>query len=136
MKQNALQRNLTVCAALAALGLSLVGVKMSLAADKPEKDSDIQVIMKKAFKGSKTKPSLVKKAQDGQATPEELKSLLEYTHQLQKAKPPQGEAKDWDDRNTATVAAVELLVKGDAAGGSALKAAVNCKECHKLHKPE
>lgn len=136
MKQTAFQRKFTVCAALAALGLSVAGVKISMAAEKPEKDSDIQVIMKKAFKGKKPQPSLVKKAQDGQASPEELKSLLEYTKQLQKTKPPKGEIADWDERNTAIVAAAELMVKGGAGGGAALKAAVNCKECHKLHQPE
>lgn len=136
MKQTPFQRKLTVCAALAALGLSVIGVQVSRAAAKPEKDSDITVIMKKAFKGSKTKPSLVKKAQEGQASPEELKSLLEYTQQLQKTKPPQGEVKDWDERNTGMVAAAELLVKGDKSGGAALKTSADCKACHKLHQPE
>ena len=134
MKQTPFQEKLTVCAAIAALGLSVIGVKVSMAAAKPEKDSDITVIMKKAFKGSKAKPSLVKRAQEGQATPEELKTLLEYTQQLQKTKPPKGEMKDWDERNTGMVAAAELLVKGDKAGGAALKTSADCKACHTAHK--
>ena len=54
MKQTPFQEKLTVCAAIAALGLSVIGVKVSMAAPKPEKDSDITVIMKKALEEEAT----------------------------------------------------------------------------------
>jgi hypothetical protein len=135
MKQTFFQRKLILCAAVAALGFSALGVKIALAADA-EKDSDITVIMKKAFKSTKTKPSILKKAQDGTATKEELSSLLDYTKQLQKTKPPKGEQKDWDDRMSMLVKASEALVAGDTSAVKDLKTAGNCKECHKLHQPD
>ena len=128
-----LQRKLIVCAALAAMSISAAGVKLAMAEDK---DSEITVIMKKAFKSTKTKPSIVKKALDGSATKEELTSLLEYTKQLQKTKPPKGEQKDWDERNTKMVKATEGLIAGDKSAMNDLKSAAACKDCHKLHQPE
>ena len=131
MKQNAFQRNLIVCAAIAAMGLSAVGVKMATAADK--EDSEIAVVMKKNFKG---KTSIFKKATDGTATKEELTTLLEGTKTLQKAKPPKGEQQDWDERTAKLQKATDALLGGDKAAIKDLKSAGACKDCHKLHQPE
>ena len=133
MKQSAFQRKLIVCAAIAALGVSAIGVRMAMAADK---DSDIVVIMKKGFKSTKTKASILKKATDGTATKDELTTLLGYAKDLQKAKPPQGEQKSWDAKTASLVTATEGLIKGDASAAASMKSAANCKECHKLHKPD
>ena len=139
MKQSSMQRKITVWAAAAALGLGAVGVSLSMAADKEaEKDSDITEVMKKGFKGSKKPPvpSIVKKALDGTATKDELAKLLEYSKTLQKAKPPKGEQKDWDERTGGLVKATEEIIKGEKAGAENLKAASDCKACHKLHHPD
>jgi hypothetical protein len=130
------------------MGVGLVGVSVSHAADE---DSPIAKVMKKAFKGPgrggpggaapgagnrEKKPSLVQKAAEGKASPDEVKTLLGYCQDLSKAKPPKGEQADWDARVGKLVSAVELLNKGDKSGGAQLKAAANCKECHKLHKED
>jgi hypothetical protein len=128
-------RKLCVLTAAVVLGVTAVGVQRSIAAED-KKDSDIAVAMKKAFKGTKSKPALIKKAQDGTASKEELASLLEYVKQMQKAKPPIGDAKDWDTRTAALVGAAEKVMAADKGGVEALKSAANCKECHKLHKEE
>src|SRR5712675_1592737 len=135
MKQSEIGRKLCVVIAAAVIGGAAIGVQRSIAADDT-KDSEISVAMKKAFKGTKSKPALIKKAQDGTASKEELASLLEYVKQMQKAKPPIGDAKDWDTRTAALVGAAEKLTAADKTGGEALKSAANCKECHKLHKEE
>src|SRR5437764_1387294 len=134
---------LLTVACTAALGLALIGLKpaRSHAADKGD-DSDITKIMKKAFKGpgkggpggapggAPKKPSLVGKAIDGTATDDDLKTLLGYTQDLAKAKPPKGEQTDWDDRTGKMVKAVEALSKKDKSGSAMLKTSSNCKECH------
>ena len=135
MKQSTMQRKITVWAAAATLGLTTIGVSLSMAADK---DSEIATVMKKAYKGSKNPPvaSLTKKAIDGKATKDELASLLEYNKTLVKQTPPKGEQKDWDDRTAALVKATEALASGDATASAALKTAADCKACHKLHQAD
>ena len=141
-----LTRHLCIYTAVAAFGVSAL-VTHSRAADG--KDVDITDIMKKAFKGpgggkkpgggapaagAPKKPSLVQKAVDGTATPDEIKSLLGYCQELAKAKPPKGEQKDWDQRCSSMVSAVEAIGKGDKSAAAKLKTSSNCKECHNLHQ--
>ena len=131
------RKQIWVFAIAAAIGVGGVGLKLSRAAEKSgEKDSEITTIMKKAFKGSRQKPSIVQKAAQGKASQDELKSLLGYTQDLTKTKPPKGEQSDWDERTSKLVKAVEALNKGEKSAGGDLKAAANCKECHKLHKED
>jgi len=147
-----IKRHLCVVAAVAALGMSGL-VAHTYAADM---GADIEEIMKKAFKGAggpkkpgapggggaaggapaggAKKPSLVQKAVDGTASADEIKSLLGYCQDLAKAKPPKGDQKDWDERCTKMVNAVEAISKGDKSAGPKLKEASNCKACHELHK--
>lgn len=130
------------------MGVGIVAVSSSTSRAADE-DSPIATVMKKAFKGAggrpapgaaagnkDKKPSLVQKAIDGKASDEEIKQLLGYCQDISKAKPPKGEQADWDARCGKLVSAVELLSKGDKSGGAQLKAAANCKECHKLHKED
>ena len=125
-----MNRKLVLVAAIAAMGLASVVVSKAA-----EKDSPIVTVMTKVFKPGKNKaPSIVKKAGDGKATAEELKTLLEQLKVLKGEKAPKGEAKDWDERNTALIAATEGLIKGDAGSADKLKTAANCKKCHDLHK--
>jgi hypothetical protein len=135
MRLTSFRQKIAVCAAVAALGFSALSVSRSVAADKAE-DSAIAVIMKKGFKSTKTKPSIVKKAIDGTASKEELNTLLGYCKDLQKQKPPKGEQKDWDEKISTLTKATEALIKGDSGAADSLKAAANCKECHKVHQPD
>jgi hypothetical protein len=133
-------------AVVVGVGVTAMSASTSRAADE---DSPIATVMKKAFKGAggrpgpgaaagnkEKKPSLVQKAVEGKASPDEIKQLLGYCQELTKQKPPKGEQADWDTRTGKLVSAVELLSKGDKSGGPQLKAAANCKECHKLHKED
>ena len=126
-----------VLAVVVGVGVTAVSTSTSRAADE---DSAIATAMKKGFKGpgkqSEKKPSLVQKAVAGTASNEEIKQLLGYCQEMAKTKPPKGEQADWDARCGKIVSAVELLSKGDKSGGPQLKAAANCKECHKLHKED
>jgi hypothetical protein len=135
MTLTSFRQKMAIFAAVAALGFSAVSVTRSLAADKAE-DSAISVVMKKGFKSTKTKPSLVKKAIDGTATKEELNTLLGYVKDLKKQKPPKGEQKSWDEKIAALTTATEATIKGDSGAADSLKAAANCKECHKAHQPD
>lgn len=134
MRHASLYRKLTFCSAAAAFGVCVMSVKLALAADK---ESEIQGIMKNGFKSSKTKSSIFKKATTGDASAEELKTLLDYVQKLQKDTPPQGEQKDWDTRTDALVKATQAAIKGDKDAGKTLATAGACKDCHKLHqKPQ
>lgn len=90
-------------------------------------------IMKEYHKG---KTSLVQKAVKGEASKDEIAKLSEAYHQMAKMKPPIGDQADWDQRVAAMIAATDELAAGKPGAGEALKEAVNCKACHKLHKED
>lgn len=138
-------RKLCILSAVTAIGVSATVTHVRAASG----DDVIGDIMKKAFKGAggkkpggqapaagekPKKPSLVEKAVGGNATPDELKSLLGYCQDLAKAKPPKGDQKDWDTRCADLVSSVEAIQKGDKSASAKLKSAANCKACHELHK--
>ncbi|QNN23127.1 hypothetical protein HED60_12890 [Planctomycetales bacterium ZRK34] len=93
----------------------------------------LEKIMKDYHKG---KTSLVQKAVKGEASKEEIAKLSEAYHQMAKMKPPVGGQADWDKRVAALIAATDQLAAGTPGAGGALKKAVNCKACHKEHKPD
>jgi len=97
-------------------------------AKKSEQHEIFEEIMKKGFKGSKENPPLLKKVIGGSATAEEKAKLAAFIKKLATLKPPEGDAVSWKEKTQALVVAVE---KNDL---KALKAAANCKACHKVHK--
>jgi len=97
-------------------------------AKKSDQHEIFEEIMKKGFKGTKEKPAPLKKVIDGTATAEEKTKLAEYVKKLVTLKPPEGDAASWKEKTQALNAA---MVKNDL---KALKAASNCKACHKVHK--
>jgi hypothetical protein len=132
MTNTSLYRKLFVGAAAVALGVSAVGVKLAFAADETE----LQGIMKNGFNSTAAKPSILKKATTGKATPDELKTLLDYVQKMQKATPPKGDQKDWDTRTAAILKATEAVIKGeDKTAPKTLETATTCKDCHSLHRP-
>jgi hypothetical protein len=114
--------------------IGLVGGMWASAADKDK--SPIKDFMQQCHKAPKGTDPLCKKAQDGNATKEELKKLLDGYRVIAAAKPPRGEEASWKERTSKLVKAAEALSKGEADAAAKYKAAVNCKGCHSAHKGE
>jgi cytochrome c556 len=117
--------------------LSLTILSTSNAADAGDnKDSPTKAFMKKYHKAPKGTDPIAKRAQEGKATPAELKELAAGYHAMAKAKPPQGDMASWKEKTTKLAAAADALVKGDPDARGLYKEAVNCKACHEVHKPK
>jgi len=91
----------------------------------------IKEVMEMAHKGD---TPLCKKAATEKSSKEENGKLLELYIALSQNKPPKGDMKDWDTRTKALVDAAKAAVAGDKGYGAKVKAAVDCKGCHTLHK--
>lgn len=122
---------LTACAA-AILAAGALVWPLSAAESK----SVIKEGMKAYHKAPKGVDPVCKKAIDGKATPEELRKLVECYSAIAKAKPPQGDETSWKEKTGKLLAAAESLQKGEAGAAAKYKAAVNCKACHDVHKPQ
>jgi hypothetical protein len=90
----------------------------------------ISQVMKKAH----SKGGLKDKVISGDADKKEKETLLAMYEALSKNTPPKGDADDWKAKTGALVAAAKLAVADDKGAVAALKKAVNCGACHKLHK--
>jgi hypothetical protein len=115
---------LLAAAILASLGLSS-------REDKPK--YTIKQIMKKVHAG---KVKLQTKLEKGTATDEEKVTIVEYYEELPKNKPPKGDAKGWEERTNALLAAAKEATKGGEEERAKYKKAVNCKACHDVHQIE
>lgn len=89
-------------------------------------------IMEKGFKGD---TSLVKKITQGNGTQDDFKLLLDLSRELGKNAPPKGDVASWKEKTSALTAAAESLAAGKPGALDAVKAAINCKACHSVHKP-
>src|ERR1051325_9149306 len=121
----------------------VVGVALSLTflsaygADPGDnKDSPTKAFMKKYHKAPRGTDPIAKRAQEGKATPQELKELAAGYHAMAKDKPPQGDMASWKEKTTKLAAAADALVKGEPGAPERYKEAVNCKACHEVHKPK
>lgn len=110
------------------------------APEKPAAGSDpaapqmsIEEIMKKGYKGD---GSPLKRLLTGRGTKDDAKLMLDLNKALAASKPDKGDQADWTQRTSALLKASEQINAGDRAGIAALKAASDCKSCHKLHKGE
>ena len=95
------------------------GMTMAQSAQAADKitHEQIEEVMKKGFKAKLHEDLAANKA-----------VLAKYAAWLAAYKPPRGDAESWKEKTQALVVAVE---KNDL---KALKAAANCKACHKVHK--
>jgi hypothetical protein len=109
----------------------LASLGLSAREDKPK--YTIKQIMKKVHSG---KNNLAKKLEKGNISDEEKTIVVEYYEELPKNKPPKGDAKDWEERTNALLAAAKEATKGGEEERAKYKKAVNCKACHDLHQPE
>lgn len=98
-------------------------------------DAIIKEVMKTCNKAPKGVDALCKKAIDQKATPEELAKLVAEYKKLTTSTPPKGGLADWKEKTTKLYEAANKL-KGDPSAVADFKAAVNCKACHSLHKPQ
>jgi hypothetical protein len=114
----------------ALLALLIASIAMfSTAQDKPK--IAIKDIMEKAHKGN---PALCAKVAGEKASKEEKQQLLELWSALGENKPPKGPEKSWKEKTDAMVVAAKAAVADDKGYGAKVKAAVNCKACHEVHK--
>lgn len=98
-------------------------------------DAIIKEVMKTCNKAPKGTDTLSKKAIDQKATPEEIAKLVAEFKKLTSTKPPKGDAEDWKEKTTKIYEAAKKLQSDPSAVGD-FKAALNCKACHSLHKPQ
>ena len=101
-----------------------------------EKDSPMAEFMKAYHKAPKGTDPVCKRAQNGQATKEELKKLVEGYKMMAESKAPKGDAASWKEKTTVLLAAAKSLQKGEPGAEAKYKEAVNCKACHSEHKPD
>ena len=99
-------------------------------------DDAIKKVMKTYHKAPKGQDPVCKLAQDGKATPEQLKQLVAGYETMTKSKPPRGDEAGWKEKTTALLTAAKALEKGTPGAAAKYKEAVNCKACHSLYKPE
>ena len=115
------------------MGLAVMGIVGGAVLAEEKEDSKIDGIMKKAMKG---KMSLFAKAVEGSSTDVQNEELDMYLKQLVGTKPPKGDQAEWDGRIAKLVAAADGVVAKKSGASAALKAAGNCKACHKVHQDE
>jgi hypothetical protein len=116
------------------LALSLATAALTAGcATKPKPSQSIEHIMEAGFKG---KESLSAKVSKGEASAAELASMVEFTYQLTLNTPSKGDLKSWAEKTTALHAAAKSLAANQPGALDAWKAAVNCKACHSVHKPD
>jgi hypothetical protein len=80
------------------------------------------------------KSGLMKKAILGAATPAEKKELVDLYGELSADLPEKGNPESWKQLTTALVQAAKDVEAGKPGSGPALRKAVDCDTCHKLHK--
>ncbi len=99
-----------------------------------EKESPVGQFMKTYHKAPKGVDPVCKKAQDGKATPEEIKKLVEGYKMMTTAKPSKGDDASWKEKTGKLFAAAQGLEKGGPDAIAKYKEAVNCKACHSVHR--
>jgi len=90
-------------------------------------------IMETANEG---KNSLYERVIGGKGTLEEAKKLSQLYQALPGLRPPKGDAKSWKERATALAAAAKEVADRKPGAMDRLKAAAECKACHKVHKAD
>jgi cytochrome c556 len=121
--------------AIALLTAATLFATASYAADSKDEEV-IKEVMKKYHKAPQGQDNIAKKAQDGKATPAEIKELVAAYEKMAKTHPPLGDEASWKAKNTKLVAAIKALDKGEPNAAVQFKEAVSCKACHDVHRPK
>ena len=111
------------------LGLSFAEEEKPAA--KPEEKLTIVQIMNEAHE-----KGLLNRVRYDKATDEEKKRLLTLYLALQKQTPPQGDKEDWKELTQKAIDATQAVLDGKEGAARRIKIAVNCRNCHGLHKPD
>lgn len=125
-----MRKLIAVSAALAMAAVVMVNFSGAADHDDTKKDAakpkhSIHDVMKKGMK-----KGLHKKVISGAANAEEKKLFIEMLTSLAASKPPRGDADSWKSKTSA------LLKAAQGGNAAALKKAVSCAACHKVHKPK
>ncbi len=116
---------------------AVAGLMAGLWASANDADkSPIKEVMKQYHKAPKGTDPICKKASDGAASAEEIIKLVSGYQALAKAKAPKGDDASWKEKTGKLLAAAIALQKGAPDAVAQYKAAVNCKACHSVHKPD
>jgi hypothetical protein len=97
------------------------------------KAKTIKEVMKAAHGGGAN--SLLAKVASGKGSKEDAEKLLALYEDLAKNDAPRGDAAAWKKKNDEILKQAKAVVNGDAGAGAKLRAAANCMNCHKDHKP-
>src|SRR5262245_4586666 len=123
-----------LCLAVVAAAIGIGGHLVAADNDKPK--YKIKMIMEKAHKGGPN--SLRNKVLRGEASKDELATLVELYTELGKNTPPKGSKESWKMKTTAVLEAAKK-VKADPTDKQALAAynkATTCMACHDVHREE
>ena len=102
-------------------------------ATKPKPAQTIEQVMETGFKG---KESMCARVSKGEGSAADHMAMVDLTYQLTLNTPPRGDLKSWTEKTTALHAAAQSLAASQPGAMDAWKAAVNCKACHSVHKPD
>jgi hypothetical protein len=123
------------CMAVVTLAAGALVWQSSAVGTKEDEDA-IKEVMKTCHKAPKGVDPICKKAQDGKATPEEIKKLVAGYKVLTTVKPPKGDDASWKEKTSKLYAAALALEKGAPDAAAKYKTVVDCKACHSVHKPD
>jgi hypothetical protein len=123
------------CVAVSILAAGALVWRSSAAGTKADEDA-IKEVMKTCHKAPKGVDPICKKAQEGTATPEEIKKLVAGYKTLTTVKPSKGDDASWKEKTSKLYAAAQALEKGGPDAAAKYKAVLDCKGCHTVHRPE
>jgi len=116
----------------------MVGCSSANYSSKPTKAVD--EVMQAGFKGKdpalKGSDSVAGRIREGNATPDDIRLMVELTRQLALNSPPKGELASWTAKTVALRDATKNLADHKPGALEIWKDAANCKACHSLHKPD
>lgn len=123
-------------ALLVVTGSTLAALLATSASAANEAKITAKEVMQKFHKAPKGEDPLCKKISDGKASKEELAQVLAAYRVMCAEKPVRGDEASWKEKCLALIKATESIAAGKPDGVTQYKAAVNCKGCHSVHKPE
>lgn len=112
-----------------AILLAGMAATVTPAADRDQPKYTVKQVMKRAHKDG-----LLKRIAAGQGTKEEARDLLELYRSLGQNKPPKGDPASWQAKTRDIAAAAQDVVEDKPDARARLQKAVNCAQCHKMHK--
>lgn len=123
----------SIVAAMAVTGLTLTAFADHHEEGDKKNPKDTHDVMEWGHEG---KDSIAARVKGGNGTPEEIDLLVIYYKVMAKSKPPEGDMASWKKKTSALVKSIGDLQAEKPNALAEYKDAVNCKACHKLHKPK